>query len=157
MSNELFYYTPEGFDKQKKELKRLKIEERAKAGQDIADARSKGDLSENAEFDAAKEAQEMLEKKIAKLQHQLSHARIVKKEDLNTSKVSILSQVKLQNQTNQATLTYTLVPESEAELKEKKISVTSPIGKGLLGKKVGETATIHIPAGQIQFKILAIS
>lgn len=123
----------------------------------MAEARTKGDLSENAEFDAAKEAQEILEKKIAELQLQLANARIINEDQLTTSQVSILSKVKLKNVTNDVIVHYTLVPQSEANFKEGKISITSPIGKGLLGKKVGQQASIDVPAGRLTFEILEIN
>lgn len=157
MSHEVHYHTPASFEKSKQELQRLKTEERARISQEMAEARAKGDLSENAEFDAAKEAQEILEKKIAELQLQLSSARIINESNLNTSQVSILSKVKLKNITNAMMVHYTLVPQSEANFREGKISVSSPIGKGLLGKKVGEKASIDVPAGKMTFEILEIS
>jgi len=123
----------------------------------IAEARDKGDLSENAEYDAAKNAQGMLELQISKLQEEIRNARIIDESKMDSSKVLILSIVKIKNLTNQAVMTYTLVPESEADLKSGKISVSSPIAKGLLGKKVGDTAEIQIPAGKITFEIIEVS
>lgn len=151
------YYTQQGFEKATKELQRLMTEEREKLSKAMADARDKGDLSENAEFDAAKEAQELLEKKIAELQLQLSNARILSEDNISTSEVSILNKVKIKNITNGMQLTYTIVPQTEANFKEGKISIKSPIGQGLLGKKVGEKASIKVPAGEITFEILDIS
>ncbi len=151
------YYTPEGLQKLKDELNHLRDVERPKASQAIAEARDKGDLSENAEYDAAKEAQGLLEMKIAKLEELVANARIIDESQLDTSKVLVLSTVKLRNQQNGMEMTYTLVAESEADLKAGKISVTSPIGKGLLGKKVGETAEIQVPNGTLKFEILEIS
>lgn len=141
----------------KDELNQLRDVERPKASQAIADARDKGDLSENAEYDAAKEAQGLLELKIAKLEETLANARIIDESQLDTSKVLVLSTVKLRNQQNGMEVSYTLVAESEADLKAGKISVTSPIGKGLLGKQVGETAEIQVPNGTLKFEILEIS
>ncbi len=156
MSN-VAYYTKEGLQKLKDELNQLRDVERPKASQAIADARDKGDLSENAEYDAAKEAQGLLEMKIAKLEELLSNARVIDESQLDTSKVLVLSTVKLRNQQNGMEVSYTLVAESEADLKSGKISVTSPIGKGLLGKKVGETAEIQVPNGTLAFDILEIT
>ncbi len=151
------YYTREGLQKLKDELNQLRDVERPKASQAIADARDKGDLSENAEYDAAKEAQGLLEMKIAKLEELLANARIIDESQLDTSKVLVLSTVKLKNRQNGMKMTYTLVAESEADLKSGKISVTSPIGKGLLGKKVGEVAEIQVPNGTLQLEVLEIS
>ena len=156
MSN-ISYYTAEGFKKLKEELDHLKNVMRPKASADIAEARDKGDLSENAEYDAAKEAQGMLEMRIAKLEEVYSNARLIDESQLDTSKVLVLSHVKIKNQTNGMELTYTLVAESEADLKTGKISVTSPIGKGLLGKSVGEIAEITVPNGILKFEILEIT
>lgn len=156
MSN-VSYYTAEGLKKLKEELNQLRDVERPRASQAIADARDKGDLSENAEYDAAKEAQGHLELKIAKLEETLANARLIDESQLDTSKVLVLSTVKLKNKQNGMEMTYTLVAESEADLKAGKISVTSPIGKGLLGKKVGETAEISVPNGTLKFEILDIS
>ncbi|MBD0834068.1 transcription elongation factor GreA [Aestuariibaculum suncheonense] len=151
------YYTPEGLKKLRDELKQLKDIERPKASQAIADARDKGDLSENAEYDAAKEAQGLLEMKISKLEEVLSNARIIDESQLDTSKVLVLSKVKIKNQTNGMEVTYTLVAESEANLAAGKISVNSPIGKGLLGKSVGDVAEIQVPNGVMKFDIIEIS
>lgn len=151
------YYTAEGLKKLKDELNHLRDVERPKASQAIAEARDKGDLSENAEYDAAKEAQGLLEMKIAKMEELLANARLIDESQLDTSKVLVLSTVKLKNTQNGMEMSYTLVAESEADLKSGKISVTSPIGKGLLGKKVGDTAEIQVPNGTLKFKILEIS
>jgi transcription elongation factor GreA len=131
--------------------------ERPKASQAIGEARDKGDLSENAEYDAAKEAQGLLEMKISKMEETLANARLIDESQLDTSKVLVLSTVKLKNLNNGMEMKYTLVAESEADLKTSKISVSSPIGKGLLGKKVGETAEITVPNGTLKFEILEIS
>lgn len=151
------YYTEEGLKKLKEELDYLKSVMRPKASQDIAEARDKGDLSENAEYDAAKEAQGMLEMRIAKLEEIHSNARLIDESSLDLSKVLVLSNVKIKNQTNGMEMKYTLVSESEADLKKGKISVTSPIGKGLLGKRVGEVAEITVPNGVLKFEILEIT
>jgi transcription elongation factor GreA len=151
------YYTAEGLKKLRDELNQLKDVERPRASQAIADARDKGDLSENAEYDAAKEAQGMLEMKIAKLEETLGNARLIDESQLDTSKVLVLSKVKIKNQTNGMEMTYTLVADGEADLASGKISVNSPIGKGLLGKSVGEVADIKVPNGIMKFDILEIS
>ncbi len=151
------YYTAEGLKKLRDELNQLKDVERPRASQAIAEARDKGDLSENAEYDAAKEAQGLLELKIAKLEETLSGARLIDESQLDTSKVLVHSTVKIKNQTNGAQISYKLVAQSEADLASGKISVDSPIGKGLLGKKVGETAEIQVPNGVMKFDVLEIS
>ncbi len=151
------YYTAEGLKKLREELDQLKSIERPKASQAIAEARDKGDLSENAEYDAAKEAQGMLEMRIAKLEEVHSNARLIDESHLDVSKVLVLSKVKIKNQQNGMELNYTLVAESEADLKSGKISVTSPIGKGLLGKSVGQVAEITVPNGKLNFEVLEIS
>ena len=156
MSN-VSYYTAEGLKKLKEELDHLRDVERPKASEAIAEARDKGDLSENAEYDAAKEAQGLLELKIAKMEEIFSNARLIDESQLDTSKVLVLSTVTLKNTAIGAKMTYTLVAESEADLKTGKISVSSPIGKGLLGKKVGETAEIAVPNGKITFEIVEIT
>lgn len=156
MSN-VSYYTAEGLKKLKDELNHLRDVERPKASQAIAEARDKGDLSENAEYDAAKEAQGLLEMKISKMEATLANARLIDESQLDTSKVLVLSKVKLKNHNNGMEMTYQLVAESEADLKTGKISVNSPIGKGLLGKKVGDSAEITVPNGTIKFEILEIS
>ena len=151
------YYTAEGLKKLREELDQLKSIERPKASQAIAEARDKGDLSENAEYDAAKEAQGMLEMRIAKMEEVHSNARLIDETHLDVSKVLVLSNVKIKNQANGMELKYTLVAESEADLKTGKISVTSPIGKGLLGKSVGQIAEITVPNGKLNFEVLEIS
>lgn len=156
MSN-VSYYTAEGLKKLKEELNYLRDVERPKASQAIADARDKGDLSENAEYDAAKEAQGLLEMKISKMEATLANARLIDESQLDTSKVLVLSTVKLKNQTNGMEMKYKLVAESEADLKSGKISVNSPIGKGLLGKSVGDVAEISVPNGTMKFDILEIT
>lgn len=135
----------------------MKSVERPKISQQIGEARDKGDLSENAEYDAAKEAQGMLEAKIAKMENLLANARLIDDSDIDNSKVFILSNVRIRNQKNGAEVTYTLVAENEADLAQKKISIDSPIGKGLLGKAVGDIAEVTVPAGTIPFEILEIS
>jgi transcription elongation factor GreA len=154
---EVKYYTNEGLQKLKDELEQLETVQRPSISRQIAEARDKGDLSENAEYDAAKNAQGMLELQISKLQEEIRNARIIDESKMDSSKVLILSVVKIKNITNKAVMTYTLVPESEADLKSGKISVSSPIAKGLLGKKVGDTAEIQVPAGKITFEIIEIS
>jgi len=156
MSN-VSYYTAEGLKKLKEELDHLKSVDRPKASQDIADARDKGDLSENAEYDAAKEAQGLLEMRISKMEEVYANARLIDESQLDLSKALVLSKVKIKNQTNGMEMTYTLVAESEADLKSGKISVTSPIGKGLLGKSVGEIAEITVPNGVLKFEVLEIT
>jgi transcription elongation factor GreA len=151
------YYTTEGLKKLKDDIHQLKMVERPRISQQIAEARDKGDLSENAEYDAAKEAQGLLEARIAKLDDLLANARLIDSTNMDASKVFILSKVKIKNMTNKAVMEYTMVAENEANLVEKKISVDSPIGKGLLGKKVGDVAEVLIPAGKVQFEILEIS
>ena len=151
------YYTEEGLKKLRAELNQLKDVERPKASQAIAEARDKGDLSENAEYDAAKEAQGMLEMQIAKLETTLANARIINESELDTSKVLVLSTVEVKNKANNAKMKYKLVAQSEADLKAGKISVDSPIGKGLLGKEVGEVSIISVPNGNIELEIISIS
>jgi transcription elongation factor GreA len=151
------YYTQEGLQKLKDELQTLKTRGRADISKQIAEARDKGDLSENAEYDAAKDAQGHLEAKIAQLEEIVGNARLIDPSKLDDSKVSIFSTVKIKNTGNGAQMAYTLVAEEEADLKMGKISVKSPIGKGLLGKKVGDRVTIHVPAGKMEFEILKIS
>ncbi len=155
--NQVKYFTKAGLDKLKDELEKLKSVERPNVSQMIAEAREKGDLSENAEYDAAKNEQGMLELRIAKLEETLANARIIDESQLDDSKVSILNTVKLKNLNNNAVMTYTIVPENEADIKNGKISVNSPIAKGLLGKEKGETAEINVPAGLMKFKIEEIS
>jgi transcription elongation factor GreA len=151
------YYTAEGLKKLKEELEQLKHIERPKASQAIAEARDKGDLSENAEYDAAKEAQGLLEMRISKLEEVYANARLIDESQLDLSKALVLSKVKIKNQSNGMEMKYTLVAESEADLKAGKISVTSPIGKGLLGKSVGDIAEITVPNGILKFEILEIT
>lgn len=151
------YYTEEGLKKLNDELDHMKNVERGSITAQIAEARDKGDLSENAEYDAAKEAQGLLELKISKLETALSSARIVDESQLDLSKALILSLVKIKNLTNGAIMEYTLVSEKEADLKLKKISVDSPIGEGLLGTSVGDIAEVKVPTGIIKFEIMEIS
>jgi len=155
--SETIYFTQEGLQKLKDEIHYLKTVERKKVTQQIAEARDKGDLSENAEYDAAKEAQGLLEAKIAHLVENLGNARLIDETKMDTSKVLILSTVKLHNRKTKAEMKYTLVAENEADFKSGKISVASPIGKGLLGKKVGEVATIKIPNGELELEIVKIT
>lgn len=150
------YLTQEGLDKLRQQVDHLKRVERPAISAQIAEARDKGDLSENAEYDAAKEAQGLLELKISKLEATLSEAVVIDESQLDKDKVLILSKVKLKNQGNGMEFEYTLVPENEADLKEKKISVESPIGKGLLGKKIGDVAEIEVPSGVMKFEVLEI-
>ena len=151
------YYTAEGLKKLRDELQQLKDVERVKASKAIAEARDKGDLSENAEYDAAKEAQGMLEMRISKLEDTLAGARLIDESQLDTSKALVLSNVKIKNQATALELTYLLVADGEADLAAGKISVNSPIGKGLLGKSVGDIAEIQVPNGVIKFEILEIT
>ena len=151
------YYTEEGLKKLRDELNKLKDIERPKASQAIAEARDKGDLSENAEYDAAKEAQGMLEMQIAKLENTLANARIINESELDNSRVLVLSNVEVKNKANSLVMKYKLVAQSEADLKSGKISVESPIGKGLLGKKVGEISRISVPSGSIELEIISIT
>lgn len=151
------YYTEDGLKKLRKELNNLKDIERPKISNAIAEARDKGDLSENAEYDAAKEAQGMLEMKISKLEETLAGARIIDESQLDTSKVLVLSKVKIKNEANGMEMDYMIVADGEADLASGKLSVNSPIGKGLLGKSVGDIAEISVPNGKIRFKILEIS
>ncbi|MNJ84139.1 Transcription elongation factor GreA [compost metagenome] len=151
------YYTEEGLKKLKDELHEMKTVQRPRISEQIAEARDKGDLSENAEYDAAKEAQGLLEMKIAKMEELVSKARIIDNSLMDNSKVFILSRVKIKNVTNNMEMEYTLVAESEADLKEKKISVDSPIGKGLLGKKVGDIADVQTPNGIMKFEVMDIA
>lgn len=151
------YFTEEGLKKLQDELRYLKVNERSYISKQIAEARDKGDLSENAEYDAAKEAQGLLELKISKMEEVLSNARLIDESTLDITKVLIHSIVKIKNVANGATMTYTLVAENEADLKAGKISVDSPIGKGLLGKKLGEKVDITVPSGVIKFEIIELS
>ena len=156
MSKKISYYTKEGLERLTNELATLKSKGRSDIAKQIAEARDKGDLSENAEYDAAKDAQGHLEAKIAQLENLLSGARLLDETKVDTSSVSILSKVTIKNKKNGASMTYMLVSEEEADLKAGRISTQSPIGKGLLGKKKGDTAMIKTPAGEIEFEILNI-
>ncbi len=151
------YYTEEGLNKLRTELSDMKSKGRTEIAKQIAEARDKGDLSENAEYDAAKDAQGMHEMKISKLEEILSTARVIDESSIDTSQVAVLSRVRIKNRKNGTEVTYILVSEEEADLKAGKISVRSPIGKGLLGKKIGETAEIKVPAGLMEFEVLDIS
>jgi len=151
--SDINYFTKDSLVQLQKELQRLKTVDRPAASKAIAEAREKGDLKENAEYDAAKEAQGLLEAKIKKLEGELATARIIEQQDIDTSKVSVLTKVTVTNLNTKKQVTYHLVSEKEADLKSGKISVTSPIGKGLLGKKIGDTAEVTAPAGLIKFVI----
>ena len=151
------YLTKEGMDNLRSELNELKSTGRQQMAQAIAEAREKGDLSENAEYDAAKEAQGLHELKISKLEESISNARVIDESEINTDKVSILSKVKVLNLSFDKEFEYTIVSEEESDLQQGKISVQSPIGKGLLGKKKGEEVSIDVPSGELKFKILNIS
>jgi transcription elongation factor GreA len=155
--SQINYYTEEGLKKLKDELHDMKTIQRPAISNQIAEARDKGDLSENAEYDAAKEAQGLLEMKISKLENIIANARIIDNSAIDASKVYILSNVKIKNVANGAVMEYTLVAENEADIKLKKISIDSPIGKGLLGKAQGEIADVQTPNGTVQFEILEIS
>ena len=155
--SDIKYFTKKGLENLKDELNHLKTVDRPNITKEIAEARDKGDLSENAEYDAAKEAQGMLEAKIAKLEEQLSQGRVLDESELDTSSVHLLTKVTIRNTENDMQLTYAIVPESEADLLEKKISVESPIAQGLLRKKVGEIAEIQVPSGIVKFEIIAIT
>ncbi len=156
MSQKIIYLTESGFQKLKAELDQLRSVDRPAITAQIAEARDKGDLSENAEYDAAKEAQGMLEMRIAKLEAQLANARILDESKIDTSKIQILSRVRLKNHNTGKEVEYTLVSESEANLKEGKLSIGTPIAKALLGKKVGDKVAVNVPAGTINFEILEI-
>lgn len=155
--SDISYLTQEGYDKLKAELEHLKTTGREEVAAAIAEAREKGDLSENAEYDAAKDAQGLLEMKINQMEKVMANARIIDESQLDTSRVTVLSNVTIKNQKTGKELTYKLVSESEANIREKKISVSSPIGKGLLGKEVGDIADVETPAGVIKFEIMNIS
>lgn len=157
MSSQTEYFTKEGLEKLVKELHQLKSVERPSISKQIAEAKDKGDLSENAEYSAAKEAQGLLELRIAKMEDVLCNAQIVDRSKLDTSRVLILSRVSIKNVKNGATMNYTIVAENEANLKEGKISVNSPVARGLLGKKVGQKATVKTPAGEVTFEVLEIN
>src|SRR5678816_1775249 len=150
------YFTEAGLKKLQDELNQLKTIERPNISKQIAEARDKGDLSENAEYDAAKDAQGLHELKISKLEEVVANARILDESTIDTSQVSVLSKVKIRNKKNGAEMTYTLVSEEEADLKTGRISVSSPIGKGLLGKRVGDMAEIKVPAGMLEFDVIAV-
>ncbi len=154
---QIVYFTEEGLKSFKDELKNLKSVQRPAISRQIAEARDKGDLSENAEYDAAKEAQGLLELKISKMEESLINSRIINDTNMDNSKVFILSTVKIKNIANKAVMSYSLVPENEADLKSGKISIESPIAKGLLGKKVGEVIDIVVPSGTMKFEIVEIS
>ncbi len=155
--SDITYFTEEGLEKLKKEIHQLKTEGRTSISRQIAEARDKGDLSENAEYDAAKDAQGHHEDKISKLEHALANARLIDESKLDVTKVLALSIVKIKNKKNGAIMTYQLVSETEADLKAGRISVKSPIAKGLLGKSVGDVAEIEVPAGKIELEVLEIS
>ena len=155
--SQITYYTEEGLKKLRDELHEMKTVQRPSISDQIAEARDKGDLSENAEYDAAKEAQGLLEMKISKMEGILANARIIDESTIDTSKVFILSKVRIRNVSNGMEMQYTIVAENEADLKAKKISIDSPIGKGLLGKKLGDIADVTTPNGIIQFEIMDIS
>ncbi|AHW59144.1 transcription elongation factor GreA [Draconibacterium orientale] len=155
--SEVTYLTKDGLEKLKKELEHLMTVERPKISKQIGEAIEKGDISENAEYDAAKDAQGMLEAKIAQIKNKVANARILDESKIDTSQVQILNKVTIKNKKNNATMQYTLVPESEANLKEGKISVQTPIAKGLMGKKVGDVVEIKVPSGVIPFEIVEIS
>ncbi len=157
MSDKTFYVSKEGLEKMKKELEYLTKVERPRISQQIAEARDKGDLSENAEYDAAKEAQGMLEMKIAELQQKIRNARVIDESQLNADTVNIMTRVKLKNLKTDQVVEYTIVPENESDFRAGKIAVNTPIAKGLLGKKKGEKVQIQVPAGILEFEILDIS
>jgi transcription elongation factor GreA len=154
--SEINYFTPEGLQKLREELQQLTLVERPALSKLIAEARDKGDLTENAEYAAAKEAQSLLEIRISKLQDTITNARLIDESRLDNSKVLIFSTVKLKNIRNGSTVSYTLVPENEASVKNGKISVSSPIAKGLLGKTIGDRVNIQVPAGEVSFEIIEI-
>ena len=156
MAKQISYYTKEGLEKLTKDLSNLKTRGRSDIAKQIAEARDKGDLSENAEYDAAKDAQGHLEARIAKLEDLMTYARLIDESKIDTSMVSILSKVTIKNKKNSTLVTYMLVSEEEADLKAGKISTQSPIGKGLLGKKTGDSAKIKTPAGEMEFEIMKI-
>jgi transcription elongation factor GreA len=155
--SDVVYLTKEGYDRLTSELEELKSTERPKIAEAIAEAREKGDLSENAEYKAAKDEQGMLELKINQLESKLAVAKILDTENIDTSRVSLLTTVTMRNTTTKKDLTYTLVPEAESDLKEKKIASNSPVGKGIMGKKVGEIAEVETPRGVLKFEIINIT
>lgn len=155
--SEIKYFTPEGLQKLKDELDELTLRERPRIVQAISEARDKGDLSENAEYDAAKEAQGLLEAKIAELQDLIFNARVLDESKIDVSKVLLYSTVKIKDLKTKVTMTYTIVPEKEANFKQGRISINSPIGQGLLGKQVGDVAEIDVPAGMMRFEVLEVT
>ena len=155
--SEIKYFTPEGLQKRKDELDDLILRERPRIVQAIQEARDKGDLSENAEYDAAKEAQGLLEAKIAELQDLIFNARVLDESKMDNSKVLLYSNVKIKNVKSGMMMSYAIVPEKEANFKEGKLSINSPIGQGLLGKQVGDIAEIQVPAGKVQFEVMEIT
>ena len=155
--SQINYYTAEGLQKLKDELNHLRTVERPSISEQIGEARDKGDLSENAEYDAAKEAQGILEMKISKMEAIVANARLIDETHMDNSKVFILSKVKIRNMSNAMEIEYTLVAENEADINVRKISIDSPIGKGLLGKKVGDFVDIQTPGGLLQFEIIDIT
>ncbi|QES90724.1 transcription elongation factor GreA [Rhizosphaericola mali] len=155
--SDVMYFSKESFEKMKKELQQLKAVDRPAAAAAIAEAREKGDLKENAEYDAAKDAQGILEAKIAVMESHIANARIIDESEIDISKVAVLTRVTITNLANKKTFTYQLVGEQEANIKEQKLSITSPIGKGLIGKKVGEIAEVVAPNGTMKFKVDNIS
>ena len=155
--SKVYYITQEGLNKLKKELEKLTTVERPAISQSISEARDKGDLSENAEYDAAKDAQGMLEMKIARLEEQIANARIIDESKIDTESVQIMNRVKIRNKANNSVMQYMIVPESEADLKAGKISASTPIARGLLGKKVGDEVTVTIPSGKVEYEIVEIS
>ncbi|MFN8210722.1 MAG: transcription elongation factor GreA [Bacteroidales bacterium] len=155
--NDIIYVTEEGLQKLKEELEQLRSIERPLISKQIAEARDKGDLSENAEYSAAKEAQGMLELKIAKLEDQVARSRVIDGSKIDTKTVRILNKVKIKNKSNNSVMEYQIVPESEANLKQGKIAVNSPIAQGLIGKKVGDVVQVKVPSGIIPFEIVSIS
>ncbi len=155
--SEIKYFTLEGLQKLKDELEELTLRERPRIVQAISEARDKGDLSENAEYDAAKEAQGLLEAKIAELQELIFNARVLDESKMDFSKVLLYSTVKIKDLKTKVTMTYTIVPEKEANFKQGRISINSPIGQGLLGKQVGDVAEIEVPAGKISFEVLEVT
>jgi transcription elongation factor GreA len=155
--SQIQYITESGLKRLKEELLQLESVERPSISRQIAEARDKGDLSENAEYDAAKEAQGLLEMRIAKLKDTIANSRLIDESKLDTSKVQLLNKVKIKNLKNNAQMSYTIVPDSEANLKAGKIAVSTPIAKGLLGKKVGDQVEIQVPSGLMTFEIVEIS
>ena len=157
MSEKVSYVTKQGFEKLQKELERLQNVERPQISKAIGEAIEKGDISENAEYDAAKDAQGMLEAKISQMKNVIASCRVIDESQIDTSKVQLLNKVTIKNVKTKATMTYTLVSESEANLKEGKLTVTTPIGQALLGKKLGDTVKVQVPAGEMEFEIMDIS